>query len=292
MHAIELIGPSDTARHHMPSGWEEVRYEHLSTIIVARAVAYQDEHQHWNALKVAPGRQKPPFELRGDNAGVRLELFAKLAGLSTDQVEQLPEAGDLTYQTRRGRDMAWVCLPWLDWVFAQPVREASWLPRITHKGVTYIGPDDQLNELTCDQWMWCDTLMQVYQAAEEPKAKALGLDNLLGALYQPAGPWTSLRIEEHARALADLPLETKFIALFNYEALRNRLPMQYPRVFKGGGGAPAPSGTFYIANKVGEKGVYGTVPEVKSHRMHDVLNYMEDALFDDEQAAAALKEAK
>jgi len=300
MHEVALYG-KEKHLHTLPSTWDELSVEHVPAVILARALAWKDEYAEWMNLKVHATRQKPPFTLRGDHAGLRFQLFQALAGIPSDQMALMPPAADLTFQVKRGPQLAWVCLPQLDWLFGQPVRTTSWLPTVTVGGVAYKGPGDSLNELSCDQWMWADTLLQAYQQTEEPAAKQAAMHNVLGALYQPVEQkkpnkegnpewyFSSLLIEQHAAALAALTLDQKLVALFNYEALRNALPAQYTRVFAGGGGATPPSGTFYIANKVGEKGVYGTIPEVKSTRMHDVLHYMEDNLFDDEQAANAAK---
>lgn len=305
MHEVLLIGAGDERRvHHMPSGWHEVRREHLPALVVARSMAYADEHPRWLQEPGPRNAPKPPFKLRGTHAGIRLELFRQLAGLSAEDVERLPPVDDLTFRHEEGPRTFWLPLPQLNWAFAAPSYEKSLMPTLEVNGRTWRGPDDHLNLLTCDQWMWVDTLLNNYQGTEEPKAREEAFHHALAALYQPEDQlqpdpgtgtprwtWSSEHIEQLALQLRALPLAEKYSAVLNYEALRSVLPAQYPRVFAGGGGATPPGGLFYVANKVAERGVMGTDLMVKGRRAHDILLYMEQRLFDDEREAEAARKA-
>lgn len=302
MHEVLIKAERDLTLS-MPSCWEELRVEHVPAVIVARTVAWQAEHKAWTQAPAPKGQQKPPFVLRGTDAGLRLALFRELSGLPKGMAHRLPPAGDLTFARYEYGETVWTCIPQLDWVFTEPLRTASLLPTITIGGNVWNGPGDKLNNFSSERWMYADTLMANYQATEEPTARAACLLNLLAVLYQPAAQvrttpegteewyFSARRIEEHAAALAAMPMDQRYTALFNYSALRNGIPGRYRRVFAGGDGAPPPSGLFSIGHQAAKTGVFGNLDGVFARRMHDLLLFMEDELFEQEREEQRAKAA-
>lgn len=296
MHEVLLQGhPKGDIRLSLPASWEELRVEHVPAVIVARTVAWQTEHPAWQAITPPTGQDRPPFILRGHDAGLRLALFRELTGLPKGLVHHLPPAGDMTFARNIAGETVWVCIPQLDWVFTEPVRNASLLPTITIGGQPWNGPEDGLRNFSAERWMFADSLMAAYHAATDAAARETALHNLLAVLYQPsaqvrpgtdgAEEWyfSSRRIEEHAKAVASLRAEQRYTAIFNYSALRNALPARYTRVFEPGDGPAPPSGLLNIGHQAAKSGVFGDLDRVLGRRMHDLLLFMEDELFQQER---------
>ena len=87
MHEVLLQGhPKGDIRLSLPASWEELRVEHVPAVIVARTVAWQTEHPAWQAITPPTGQDRPPFILRGHDAGLRLALFRELTGLPTSEL--------------------------------------------------------------------------------------------------------------------------------------------------------------------------------------------------------------
>jgi len=302
MHEVLIKAEQDLVLS-MPSCWEELTAAQVPAVIVARTLAWQAEHKAWVDAPAPKGQEKPPFILRGIDAGLRLALFRELTGLPKGIATHLPPAGDLTFARYDYGETVWTCIPQLDWVFTEPVRNASLLPSITIDSAVWNGPSDKLNNFSSERWMYADSLLSRYHANTTPDTQDRDLLNLLAVLYQPAAQvrttpdhteewyFSARRIEEHAASLAGMPMDLRYTALFNYSALRNAIPRQYQRVFSGSDGQSPPSGIFSIGHQAAKTGVFGTLDGVHERRMHDLLLFMEDQLFEQEREAERAKAA-
>jgi hypothetical protein len=273
MHTLSLYGtyPDGRAENHVlrfPGGWDEVVPKQLPVIAMARL---SDQ----------------------DHGAVRFALLRELANVPA----YLMEASGMSAAAcafQHPETAEWQLLPQLDWVFSPATFEKSLLPFIDHGGLRWKGPDDAFETMSLDQWLYATSLLNNYHMATDVDTKDRMLDCFLGAAYQPAAHfepsadgtapkgWSNLPIEAYADQLKSLPLGTKLAAVLNYEAAHAQVRNMYPRVFDPSGeAATSPLGLFSIAHDVAKSAVFGHIGMVRTARMHDVLGYMEHALFQD-----------
>ena len=205
----------------------------------------------------------------------RAALLALLAGIPKEHqhlvtnddllfhMPQYDEGGLFTHH-------AWKMLPQLDWAFQPPVFTKSLLPTIDVGKAQWIGPGNDLLNFKFLQWQMTDHCLRAL--SKQPSDTAL--NNLLGALYRPPGTaWTKDSIEERGAILAKLPGYLRAAAVFNYKALRARLPILYRLTFtpKDGGRDWGVRGA--LIDAAGEK--FGKPNEVAEEDLHNVLTWFE-----------------
>ncbi|MGJ1366279.1 hypothetical protein [Sphingobacterium spiritivorum] len=75
------------------------------------------------------------------------------------------------------------CLPMIYWVFEKLEIKRNPLPSFTHKGITYIGPDQELENVRFGEFCMAETFYAQYWEHKDDKI----LDKLIATLYRPAG---------------------------------------------------------------------------------------------------------
>lgn len=232
---------------HLPESWEELTADQLLGVVALKAMELEE-------------------------AGLRFALF-KLLGEVPDELMARIDADAVTEQVDEGTGPQWVVLPCVSWLLTDPAYVTSKLPTIVHKGITYNGPDNELQRMTMNQYVFTCQLLNAFR---DSGADA-DLHYFLGSAYQPAGvPWDNEPIEEHAAALADLPMATKLLAVRNFEALHANLPERYPITFDPSvDGESSPQGLMGLAYDVAKGGALGDLSKVETTLLHKVLGYVE-----------------
>jgi len=259
MHTITIGGyntkrPEEERTFTFPASWKECTPAQLGSVVALTNVPLPDTEDE---------------ELLEDlRAMRRVQLLLDLCALPKSLAKNITDARAFVFDgTDDKGDPCGVVLPQLDWAFAPTEWVGSLLKEVTHGGNTWHGPDDGLVNFTVKRWGYTDACLGKMSTGE-PKA----LQNLLGALYVPAGdPWTNEGIEARGERLASLPEPVKLAAWANYKAIRSWLPKKYPNAFQGG--AEDPNGVHgLIVDLAGPK--FGKTTEAEAAPLHDVLIYV------------------
>lgn len=236
------------------------------------------------------GRVALQLALDVDEEVKRVHIFKLLTGIPKELAQHIgPE--DLIYSWEK-RDEAghrvrdeWRLLPQLDWLFGTaPSFEKSLVPAVDVGGKVWIGPKDQLKNLTVNQWGFIDICLEAYSANPTEEA----LNNVLGAMYCPPDEaWSRETIEERAAKLAKLPTSLKAAAIFNYRAVHAELPFLFPLTFKKRKEDNAnPYGLDgFLVSMAGVK--FGKPEEVGEAKLHHALMQCENILQEEARMKAA-----
>ncbi|HRH68782.1 MAG TPA: hypothetical protein PLB89_04675 [Flavobacteriales bacterium] len=263
----------------LPSSWLEATREHLLAIT--------------RALLSKKDPVKIKFTLLKELAGIPAKLMHRMP--PADHFIKEVDATDFNTPWRPVPKTEMRMLPELDWAFTPANFTDSLLPSIEHAGITWTGPSNSFERMTLNQWLFCTTLLTNFRKEKDPATANTILNNLMGAMYQPAhATWTNEPIEEYGVRLADLPPEVKLAAVLNYEAIHSAVVKHYWRVFNPNNNAdPSPQGLFSLAHDAAKSGAfvnYGEGDRVEDKPLLLILGYMEHSLFSDEQQAARAKQ--
>lgn len=267
MHTITVYGtdPKDATigrDYHWPGSWQECTIQQLGTIAALTTVtiaAEADEHTRERA-----------------EAHLRLCLLRELSAMPERVFERIDVSGLMGLLYDEHGAAAAALLPGLDWCLEEPRFAESIVPEVVvaigKKRVTYAGPTNRLSRFTLKQWGFAEALLA--NLAETGTVEAM--DNLLGALYAPAGErWDNALLEHHASVLHRLDDRTKLAAVLNYRGLRSWLATAYPQCFRGGK-ADRHGMQGMVVRLAGGK--HGTVQETYDANLHDVLVDLEQKM--------------
>lgn len=276
MHTVTIFSdaalglPITRAEFTFPSGWDEVTVDHL--LAIARVLSKTSD----------PIISR--FLLLHELAGVPVHATDNFR--ADDVFRAFPEriAPDNPLDERT--TIRWKPIPQLDWCYTQPVFRKSLFPSFRHDGTGWAGPADRLENFTVSRFAFADSLLAAAAGANGGEQL---LDQLLAAIYQPAGrPWSNEAIEPCAGRLASLPAETKLLAVMNYRGLRGFLPSMFPRVFSGSD-EPLDSGLFGMIYDVSTSGVFGDIDKTEQQPLLRVLAYLDHQIEKDQREARQLE---
>lgn len=283
MHTITIFGeplPDGTPNRRefqLPGSWEELTTDQLGHI--ARILT-----------------------LTGENAVLRFLLLEQLAGIPPEWMAfveaadvMFPKTSDSSAPFAAEPGPAYSILPCLDWCFAPPVSRKSHLPSLTIDGLAWEGPEDRLFNFTLSRFAHVDSLLSALAANQDEAHAETLINNLIAALYVPAGyQWTTIPVElkatdARAQCVASIPQNDKLAAILNYRALRGHLAKTYWRVFEGGDEEPFQAGLFGTIYDVCASGIFGDIDNTEKQSLFRVMGYMQHQLEKDERNAKRLQ---
>jgi len=272
MHHLEVFGwnPKDPAEgriYSYPAAWAECTVLQLGT--VAALTSAKPDLQSAEIQELPPAEQARMAEM--GEAHLRLHLLRELTGMAGQVFEQIDVSDLLSLRPDDLGVERVAFLPSLDWCMVEPIYDKSLVPELVVGKRRFAGPNERLARMTVLQWGFADTLMGVFVKSGQVQ----DLNMVLGALYHDHGtPWNS-ELEERAEVLATVDDRTKLAAILNYRALRSWLAKRYPRSHRGG--KADPHGVQGMIVELGGP-KFGTVDQVRSADLHDVMIHCEKSL--------------
>lgn len=284
MHTIQI----NDDQYHLPKNWDELTLDQLRHLVkLTQSDVPVEEikiHMMLYCLQAHVGRHKDIYRdavhlvIGQPSEKVRFRVRKKEYLLRPEEVSQLSDLFHYLLRLDESKHRVYHYYINPDELTTNP------LPTLRCRLRKFTGPDDQLLDITFEQYMHLQAYLDSMRSTPEH------IDYLLACLWHTGKAWNINRLEHDASILRHLPGDTKMVLYWFVLGSLSCYAQMFPRIFSGasGGNGRVFDSQMRLLDSLAQSDVTKK-PEVRKGYLIDALYSMDESLRRSEEAEENMK---